>query len=258
MELNLENTIEKYVRTLYFIHKSMSDVTATYDNNSKGNSEYLLIPYTEKGKKYLKFNVTNLKNNKSSVIFMGSETVSFIQYDSDHNLQYNYSISKKDDMQFIQINYADGTGLRKIYQKDSQTNTFILVETEETVKANEVMDISGYRDPIINNDLLLHFSFVNKTDISSVCLFISYGKKDGGLYVQNEHPELSNINHIMELSHMQLLDNFIDTLQIMEPRQFYGDLSKFRKTFRAFLNSNPNKVSDDPKKSTLDLDNEDR
>lgn len=258
MELNLEDTIEKYMITLDCIHKSISDLTATYDKTSKANSEYLMIPVTEKGKKYIRFNVTNLKNHESSVLFMSPQTIGFKQYDSKHNIQYDYSISQKDDTKIVQINYADGTGLKRIYKRNPDTNVFNLAETKETVKACNVIDLSTFNDPIINDDLLLHYSFVNQENEPLVCFFISYGKKDGNLYPLDEHPELSEISHTMKLSHTQLIDNFLDTLHVMEPHQLYCDFAKFKKTFRGFLNSKQNTVSDDPNITNTDPDTEDR
>ena len=74
----------------------------------------------------------------------------------------------------IQLNYQNGTGIKQKYQVNPKDNEFELVNITVDEYLKNVVDISGYEDDIINENLLMHLQFDKKIDETTIHIKISF------------------------------------------------------------------------------------
>lgn len=89
------------------------------------------------------------------ILFLSNQTVGVKVYDNKHKFLYDYSISQKDNIRVIQINFANGIGVEKKLELNSETGTYELVELKETSYISNIVDLNQYSNSIINQNLLM-------------------------------------------------------------------------------------------------------
>ena len=229
-----------YNETLDHICMCIHDISLSIDPKSKSASRYRLIPTTKKNKNYLLINALDLITSESYSIFLSNQTIGIKVYDIDLNKQYEYAVSKNKETKIIQLNYQNGTGIKQTYHVNPKDNEFEIVNITVDEYLKNVIDISGYEDDIINEDLMMHLQYDKKVDETTLHIKISFGKGLNTLgkkayYSFDKHPELYELSADMRQNKEELIENYLSCLIAVEPDLFLKETGLFYSNFKEML-----------------------
>jgi len=169
---------DKYKKTLDTILAQVHDIMLAYKDGQKSNAQYQIIPFTKDGKQFIRYDVINMETKELTSMFYSNKTIGVKLYDSEHNYKCYYSVSQKNNIQVIQVDYADGTGIEQTYIKDNKTNKYMLTETLEIIPASDIIDLYDYTDQVVNEDLLLCCIYQKDSNMNLIRFSTSYSNAE--------------------------------------------------------------------------------
>lgn len=249
-----------YQKDIIHVHNMLSDLSKSYKTNEKSQQDYICIPSTKKGKKFIKFNVCASSGKDNMLLFLSLQTTGVKMYDNTKKFLYDYSFSQKNHMRIVQINQANGYGIQKKSELNQETNEYELIETEEILPIQHIVDLDDYSDPIINPNLSAHI--VTKAMPDKTFHVVVYFKdtKTNTKYDYLQHPELLSIGNTLNQYQPELIASFFAINNILNDTTFIQDVYEFKNIFRDFLKTLPQAPSgtESPKFPQTDSGLEDR
>lgn len=182
-----------YQKDITHVHNMLNDLSKSYTTNEKSQQDYICIPSTKKGKKFIKFNVCDTSGKDNMLLFLSPQTTGVKMYDDTNKFLYDYSFSQKDHMRVVQINQANGCGIQKKSGLNQETNEYELIETEQTLPIQYIVDLDDYSDPIINSNLSAHIISKAMRDKTFHVVVSFKDTKTNTKFDYLQHPELLSI-----------------------------------------------------------------
>ena len=140
----MQNNFEKYSDAIGDLEYYMKDITNSMFGGTAEN-EYVIIERpkinNQTGNKSMSFFIASKDGSVKFQIFTSAQTLGIKKLNDDWKTsQYNYSISKKNQMQAIILGFDDGSTVKRISEYDSQKQTYMIKRLIESIPAEQIED----------------------------------------------------------------------------------------------------------------------
>lgn len=230
----------RLINTYGDVCNAVSDIALAIEGDPRTSSQYRLIPFNKSGKKNFVVNAVDFKTLNETVIFISGQTIGVKLFSKNHTPECSYSVSRKDGVQVIKIEFPDGTGMEQRSVFDDYANAYLFDKTTLDVLASEVINIDDYEDEIINEDLKLQIIYAHDTQTKLIKLGLSFipGDPDAERhpYDIGEYESLQEISGSIAENAMPFIQAHANCLSLTSPKAFYSCVHDFKTAFTEMIN----------------------
>lgn len=252
----ITNFSNRLMNTYKDVCSAVNDITLAINGDSKSTSQYRLIPFDKTKKNNFVVNAVEFNTLDETLVFIGPNTIGVKLYSKKHELICSYSVSRKNGIQIVQIQYPDGTGISQRSVFNDYANAYLFDRTSITLDAEDLVDVEALRDNIISEKQKINIVYHRNPDDNQLHIRASLhydGEQMIGQYSPNEvHSSLIKIsNYIME-NIRPFIDAHTNCLSLIVTKEFITSTSDFKKAFTRMIrqlekiqgNHNPEEPND--------------